>query len=49
MQASRRLRPVLTVLATVLAGVALAASAGLDSEAPARPTAMPANGCPPSC
>jgi hypothetical protein len=50
MQWSVRSRPVLAVLATMLAGLALATSAGsLIATDPAEPVSMPSDGCPPSC
>lgn len=50
MQSSMRPRPVLAALATMVAGLALAASAVSYSAAdPAQPVSMPSDGCPPSC
>ena len=50
MQWSMRPRPVLAVLATMLAGLALATSAvSLAAADQAQPVSMPSDGCPPSC
>ena len=50
MQWSMRPRPVLAVLATMLAGLALAATTIVVTPSGASsPATMPADGCPPSC
>ena len=50
MQWSMRPRPVLAVLATTLAGLALASTTiAVTPGNPSSPATMPADGCPPSC
>jgi hypothetical protein len=49
MQSSMRPRPVLTALATMLAGLAMAATALSLAAADDPHATMPAVGCPPSC